>query len=190
MGRTKKFTDEQLWQAIQELLLDVGYDAFTVSLLAEKMGVSRAVIYKYYPNKEELVIQFMLEKMKYSIQYLSEVQQSQPFLQMFRDLLKRIYDMKDLHQVLGFTSKIGNKSEVVKEKKTILSSMHQNLYEPLLSVVAKGKEEGLIQQHQNDFVLLSFIFTAIDMPNHLQLSEEAFLINLEQLLLNGILNKN
>ena len=187
MGRTKKFTDEQLWEHTKELLLQVGYDAFTVSLLAEKMNVSRAVIYKYYPNKEELVIQFMLEMMNQSVAYLTEVDHTQSFRQMFHDVLTRIYQMKDLHQVLGQSVKISNVSGIVVEKKAILSSMHNDMYKPLIFLITKGKEEGLIETGKDNFLLLSFIFSVINIPNHSEMDEQLFLNEIEQLLLGGMI---
>lgn len=189
MGRTKKFTDEQLWDATRELLLQVGYDAFTVSLLAERMNVSRAVIYKYYPNKEELIVQFMLEKMETSVAYLTEIDRTQAFKEMFRDVLARIFEMKDLHQVLSMASKIGNVTNVVTEKKAQLSKMHHEMYEPLLYLIAKGKEEGIIAQYKSDVLMLSFIFSAINIPNHMSLTHDEFIQELEQLLLNGLSGK-
>lgn len=189
MGRAKKFTDEQLWEATKGLLLEVGYDAFTISLLAEKMAVSRAVIYKYYPNKEELILQFMLIKMEESVALLSAIDCTQSFLDMFRDMLKRIFYMKDLHEILGLAYKISNVNELIVEKKAKLSAMHHEMYKPLRCLIAKGKEENLIGQEKDDFLVLGFIFSAINIPNHSNLPEEQFLHELENLLLNGIVIK-
>lgn len=187
MGRAKKFTDAQLWEATKELLLEVGYDAFTVSLLAEKLNVSRAVIYKYYPNKEELVIQFMVEKMHESVTILTGIDEAQSFRQMFGDTLTRIFHMRDLHHVLGFAAKVATVSELVGQKKDELSAMHHNLYKPLLCLIAKGKEEQIIAEEMDPFVLLSFIFSVINMQNHTNMPEQQFLQQIEQLLLYGIL---
>ena len=188
MGRTKKFTDEQLWEATKELLLQVGYEAFTVSLLAEKMSVSRAVIYKYYPNKEELIVQSMLEKKGGSAKIWTEVDTRQSLDDVFRGVLQRIFRMKELHNVLGLATKIANVNDIVSEKKEKLAKMHHEMYKPLLCLVAKGKEEKLIAQQKNDFLILGFIFSVINIPNHMNLSDEQFLGELELLLLNGMAN--
>ncbi|EKU43691.1 TetR family transcriptional regulator [Lysinibacillus fusiformis ZB2] len=47
MGRDKKFSEQDLWHHTHQLLLSVGYQGFTMSLLAQSIGVSRAAIYKH-----------------------------------------------------------------------------------------------------------------------------------------------
>ena len=86
MARVKKFTNQQLWEATKQLLLKVGYEAFTVSLLAESMNISRAAVYKYYPNKEELIVQFMLEKMEQTVASFSSMDATQSFEHLFKEL--------------------------------------------------------------------------------------------------------
>jgi hypothetical protein len=52
LARERKFTVEGVFCEPERLLLQVSDN---ISLLAEALNVSRAVSYKYYPNKEELV---------------------------------------------------------------------------------------------------------------------------------------
>ena len=186
MGRDKKFSEQDLWHHTHQLLLSVGYQGFTMSLLAQSIGVSRAAIYKQYPNKEELIIQFMVWQMEKSIENLSNVNFSQSFEQQLEDLLVRMFDMRDLHQILGFASQINDVSLVVKQKKEVLNNMHGGLYIPLQQVIKQGKEEGIIAEDRNDFILLSFIFQLIDMPNHLNMPIESFLKEIKLLILHGI----
>ncbi len=189
VARIKKFTNQQLWEATKQLLLKVGYDAFTVSLLAESMNVSRAAIYKYYPNKEELIAQFMLEKMEQTVASFSMIDPSQSFEHLFKEILIKIFDSKDLHQILGYASKINNVSDVVIVKKEKLSNLHHEMFRPLLKVVAKGKEENIIAQNKDDFLIVSFIFSTINVQNHSGLNEVDFMLELEQFILYGITKK-
>ena len=186
MGRDKKFSEQDLWHHTHQLLLSVGYQGFTMSLLAQSIGVSRAAIYNQYPNKEELIIQFMVWQMEKSIENLSNVNFSQSFEQQLEDLLVRMFDMRDLHQILGFASQINDVSLVVKQKKEVLNNMHGGLYIPLQQVIKQGKEEGIIAEDRNNFILLSFIFQLIDMPNHLNMPIESFLKEIKLLILHGI----
>ena len=189
MARVKKFTNQQLWEATKQLLLKVGYEAFTVSLLAESMNVSRAAIYKYYPNKEELIVQFMLEKMEQTVASFSGMDATQSFDHLFKEMLGKIFDSKDLHEILGYASKINNVSDIVIQKKEKLSKLHHEMFHTLLKVVAKGKEENIIAQNKDDFLILSFIFSTITVQNHSSLNEEDFLFELEQFILYGIKKK-
>lgn len=186
MGRDKKFSEQDLWHHTHELLLSVGYQGFKIGLLAQKIGVSRAAIYKQYPNKEELIIAFMVWEMKHSIEHLGNVDFTQCFDRQLDDLLNRMFDLRDLHQILGLATQIEDVSPVVTEKKQILNGMHGGLYIPLQQVIKKGKEEGIIAADRNDFLLLGFIFQLIDMPNHLNLPIDAFLKEIKMLILYGI----
>lgn len=189
MGRDKKFSTHDLWHATEELLLENGYAGFTMSLLAKKLNVSRAAIYKQYPNKEELIIEFMLEQMQASVDSLQQIDFQQPFEQQLADILERMFEFKDLHQILGMATTIENVSEIVEQKKQQLSGMHHALYEPLDRLINEGKSQGFIHPDQNNFILLGFIFQTIDTPNHLGLPLENFIQEIKNLILYGILKK-
>ena len=189
MGRDKKFSTHDLWQATHELIVETGYQGFTMSRLAAKLHVSRAAIYKHYPNKEELLIDFMVEKMRYSVTLLSEIDFTQSFEHQLRDLLERMFQLKDLHQILGMASTIEDVSPVITEKKQVLSAMHHELYAPLNQLITKGKEQGFIDHARNNFLLLGFIFQTIDIPNHAGLPLDTFIAEIQALILHGISNK-
>ena len=186
MGRDKKFSEQDLWQHTHQLLLSAGYQGFKIGLLAQSIGVSRAAIYKQYPNKEELIMAFMVAEMKNSIEHLGNVDFTQCFERQLDDLLIRMFDLRDLHQILGLATKIEDVSPVVTEQKQLLNGMHGGLYVPLQQVIQKGKEEGIIAKERNDFLLLGFIFQLIDMPNHLNLPINEFLKEIKMLILHGI----
>lgn len=186
MGRDKKFSEQDLWHHTHELLLSVGYQGFKIGLLAQNIGVSRAAIYKQYPNKEELIMAFMVAEMSKSIAHLGNVDFSQCFERQLDDLLIRMFDLRDLHQILGLATKIEDVSPAVVDKKQQLNGMHGGLYVPLQQVIKKGKEEGIIAEDRNDFLLLGFIFQLIDMPNHLNLPIDVFLNEIKMLILHGI----
>lgn len=186
MGRDKKFSEQDLWRNTHQLLLSAGYQGFTISLLAQSLGVSRTAIYKQYPNKEELIMDFMLWEMKHSIDHLSNIDFTQSFEQQLDDLLIQMFDFRDLHQMLGLATQIEDVSPVVVQKKQLLNSMHGDLYVPIQQVIKKGKEEGMIAENRNEFLLIGFIFQLIDMPNRLNLPKDQFLQELKMLILHGI----
>ncbi|WP_029498790.1 TetR/AcrR family transcriptional regulator [Kurthia huakuii] len=189
MGRDKKFSTQDLWQATHELIVETGYQGFSMSLLATKLHVSRAAIYKHYPNKEELLIEFMVEKIRYSVTLLSEIDFTQRFEEQLRDLLERMFQLKDLHQILGMASTIEDVSPIITEKKQILSTMHHKLYAPLNQLIDEGKKQGFIAPSRNNFLLLGFIFQTIDIPNHAGLPLDTFIAEIQDLILHGISNK-
>ncbi len=175
-----------LYIATKEQILQVGYDGFTISHLADVLGVSRAAIYKQYVNKDELLIDFMLFEMQQSIEDLQKVRQDGTFEQQLEDLLYRMSRFNEVHQLLGMTSLIQNTSEEVIQKKEQLASMHKDLYAPLMRIVSNGKKEKYIASSMPDSLVLAFIFQTIDIPSQQNLSNDEQLQYIKQLILYGV----
>lgn len=54
-------TRKQLRQALIDLTAEVGYDAVTITALAERAMINRATFYRYYEDKEDLLFRGMYE---------------------------------------------------------------------------------------------------------------------------------
>lgn len=54
-------TRKQLRQALIDLTAEIGYDAVTVTELAERAMINRATFYRYYEDKEDLLFRGMYE---------------------------------------------------------------------------------------------------------------------------------
>ncbi|WP_102693268.1 TetR/AcrR family transcriptional regulator [Rummeliibacillus pycnus] len=186
MGRDRKFSKIDLFVATKEQILLVGYDGFTISHLAGTLEVSRAAIYKQYTNKDELLIDFMLYEMEQCISDLQKVRQDGTFEQQLEDLLNRMSNFNEVHQILGMASLIQNVSEEVIQKKKQLSSMHGDLYAPLLRIVAKGKTEDYIASDMPEALVLAFIFQTIDIPRQQNLTNDELLQYIKRLILHGV----
>lgn len=189
MGRNKKFTEEELWDNTYKIIKNNGYIGFNISALAASLNVSRAAIYKKYSNKEELLMDFMINKLEYSISKLSNIDSNLNFNEQLNELIIKMFELKDLHQILGISEKIENISDTILEKKTRLNKMYTNLYDPLLIIVKTGKEEGIINKNINDYIIISFIFQLIDIPNHTNIPEKMFYSNIKHLILFGLTTK-
>ncbi len=189
MGRDRKFSKTDLFIATKKQILQVGYDGFRISHLAEALEVSRAAIYKQYVNKDELLIDFMLFEMEKSITDLQKVRQDGTFEQQLEDLLLRMSHFNEVHQLLGMTSLIQNISEEIIRKKEQLASMHKDLYAPLIRIVTNGKKENYIASHLPDFLIMAFIFQTIDIPSQQNLSKAEQLQYIKQLILHGVSGK-
>lgn len=72
MARERKFSKDDLFRNVKHILLQHGYEGFTISLLADMLEVSRGALYKYYVNKNELITQFMIYEME---QFIGELKQ-------------------------------------------------------------------------------------------------------------------
>lgn len=190
MGRIRKFSVEEMFETTEQLLLTVGYEGFTVGLVAEQLNVSRAAIYKYYTNKEALIVDFMVERMQAFIEELTKIPQHEPFEKQVEKLLNIIFCSKDLHQVLGYAHFLKDHGDIeIKQKLMQLSEMHVTMYSPMQSMIEKGKAEGILKPHISNDLILGFIFQSIAIPNHMQIDKELFLQSLKEMIFTGIYNK-
>lgn len=186
MGREKKFSRLELWDATRTLILEVGYLGFTFSLLANRLDVSRAAIYKQFHNKEDLIMDFMVHEMEYSIQLLQSIDLTCSFDEQIEDLLRKMYTMKDVHQALSLATVIPITSDYVSAQKQKLGMMHRDLYAPLVAIIECGKREGKIALERSSAILLGFVFQAIEVPNFERLSEEQLIQEIKQFILYGL----
>lgn len=187
MGRERKFNTGDLFHETKKLVIQAGYEGFTIGQLATQLGVTRAAIYKYYQNKDELLLDFMIEEMRNTIESLSSIPTELPFLEKIDILLKKIFASKELHLILGMQHVIPTKgAPLLEAKKEKLSSMHGELYRPLIHIVHQGKNEGHIEKDMPDELLLGFIFQSISIPNHSGMEDEQVLNYTKKLILNGI----
>lgn len=188
MGRDRKFNTTDLFLCIKKLIIETGYEGFTIGQLATQLNVSRAAIYKYYQNKDELLLDFMVEEMKNTVTCFASIPKELPFLEKINLLLEKIFLYKDLHLILGMQEVIPTKdAPLLEAKKEHLSLMHHELYMPLIHVVQQGKAEGYIEMDMPNELLLGFIFQSISIPNHSGMDAEKILVYTKKLILNGIL---
>lgn len=191
MGRDRKFSTLDLFLATKQLVLAVGYDGFTIARLAESIGVSRAAIYKYYTNKEELIMDFMLHEMDKTITDFLLISPTAPYMEQLDALLRSIFRSKDLHLLLGMAEMIPSDNQPsIQKKKDKLSAMHRDMYGPLMRIVQQGKAEGLVDINIPNELVLGFIFQSINIPNHSQLDEVQFYQYTKLLILNGVRGEN
>ena len=191
MARERKFSTKDIFAKTKQLLLENGYERYNIGLLAEKLNVSRAAIYKYYTNKDELIVDFMLDEMDEMIAEFSNVNQHASFNDQLNCVLNTIFESKDLHHILGFAHVIDAKdNEAIAQKLEKLNALHLEMYKPLMRLIEKGKREQLIHQDLPESVMISFIFQSINIPNHMNEPQETFLNSLRKLILNGLYTHN
>lgn len=191
MGRNRKFSKFDLFKETNKLILMNGYEGFTISNLAENLSISRAAIYKYYPNKDELLMDFMIHEMTKFLDDLKKVDTTKPFMQQLEHLLTTIFRSKDLHQILGVSDIIpNNNNAVIIQKKEQLANMHRDMYHPLIQMVELGKVQHEIDNNTPNEIILGFIFQSINIPNYSQIDEKQFLQHVKRLILHGIKGEN
>ncbi|MEO4054574.1 TetR/AcrR family transcriptional regulator [Solibacillus sp. CAU 1738] len=187
MARERKFSTADIFSETERLLLQLGYEGFTFKHLAERLNVSRAAIYKYYTNKEELIVDYMMEFMTGLIGEFKKIDQTSPFNEQLDTLLSIILRSKDMHQIFSMVHIIdGGDNEGVMQKLKMLDQMHVAMYVPLLNVVACGKKEGIVNENLASELVLGFIFQSIAIPNHSNIPKEQFEQSIRQMICHGV----
>ena len=190
LARERKFSTTEIFRETERLLLTVGYEGYTISLLAEALNVSRAAIYKYYTNKEQLVVDFMLEHMEKMIRQFASIDSTASFTVQLDEVLDIVLESKDLHRIFSMAHVINTKGKEEIEKKIVhLNELHKEMYIPLQAMVNKGKEEGLLKESIPNSLILAFIFQSIDLPNHMNIPKDRFLKSIKTLVCSGILKE-
>lgn len=186
LARERRFTDEELFQATGELLLQLGYEAFTFSLLAAELEVSRGTLYKYYKNKDELIIHYMLYEMREFLLKLKEIHKRETFEEQFEFLLALIFENSSIHHLIEIGMAVPKeKDENIKR----LNKKHLEMYEELMEFIHLGKKEQKLKADLPDSLLLGFIFQTISIPNHYRVPREEWVSSIKEVLRHGMFTK-
>ena len=187
MARVRKFSSSEIFTETKNLLLSNGYNGFTIRLLADALHVSRAAIYKYYPNTDELILDFMIHELSILIRDLKAIDKTARFEVQLDNLLTCIFKKKDLHEILSIAAIISDSGNgQVARKKEHLEELHRSMYQPMERMIALGKAEGVLSAHLPDALILGFIFQSIAIPNHMNLPEKDFRKFIFDMICTGI----
>ena len=187
MARERKFTIEDLFIAVKQILLERGYEAFTFSLLAERLDVSRGALYKYYDNKEDLITDFMIYEMELFVHELKEIDNQNGFEEQFNFLIGLIFEKKDVHRLIGVAQHIlASSDETASVNKEKLEKLPLEMYRCLQSFILLGKKEGKLKPHISDSLMLGFIFQSIAIPNHYRVPQDEWVNSIKELISHGM----
>ncbi|WP_062353637.1 TetR/AcrR family transcriptional regulator [Bacillus kwashiorkori] len=191
MAREKKFTTKELFQETKQILLENGYDGFTFGILAERLEVSRGAIYKYFDNKDELIVEFMLQEMKNFLVDLNEITQCKNFHEKFNYLIDLIFQNANIHQIIAIGQRISNtRDKRITTKKKELDQLHIKMYHQLDEFIQLGKKTSKVKPSIPNALILGFIFQTIAIPNHFHISRDLWINSIKEIILDGISNNN
>jgi len=187
MARERKFTRESLFEATKELLLELGFEGFTFSQLAERLNVSRSALYKYYQNKDELVMDYMLYHMHQFMEDLKDIETYNGFTAQFNHLIRLMYRHSRIHQILKTSQYIpANANTKMKESKERLDRMHDDMYTQLQGFIERGRKEKILKPDIPADLILVFIFQLVEIPNRSNISREEWIEQVTRILSHGM----
>lgn len=187
MARERKFSTDELFQLTKKYLLELGYEGFTFSHLAEQLGVSRGTIYKYYENKDELLTDYMLYEMNLFLAELKEIDGQVGFQVKFDFLLDLILKNTSVQQMIEIGLRIpANSTKKVAHNKRQLEQSHLHMYQCLESFVQLGKNEGILKQDIPNPLILGYIFQSVAIPNHFEISHAEWTHWIKEVIRHGM----
>jgi TetR/AcrR family transcriptional regulator, repressor of fatR-cypB operon len=186
LARERKFNTVELFHEAKQLLLENGFDGFTFSLLADRMEVSRAALYKYYENKEELITDFMIYEMEQFLLELKEIEKLNGFEQQFDFLMDFIFTKTEIHHLIKVAVHVLARLERSNVNKEKLEKLPLEMYNYLNSFILKGKEEGKLKSHIPDSLVIGFILQSVAIPNHFGIPQVEWLKSIKEIIRQGM----
>ncbi|SFB13936.1 transcriptional regulator, TetR family [Lentibacillus halodurans] len=187
MARDRKFTKDSLFQATKDILLNHGYEGFTFSILAERLNVSRGALYKYYANKDELVMDYMLYHMHQFMEDLRGIQEYNDFTAQFNFVIHLMYKHSKIHQILKASQHIPAKTNLkTKTSKERLDHMHHDMYTQLQELIEQGRKEKILKPDIPDELILVLIFQLVEIPNLSGVTREEWVEKVTEILSHGM----
>lgn len=191
MARERKFTDEHLFKATKQMLIEDGYEAFTFSKLAAILDVSRGSIYKYYENKDELISEFLMYEMNRLLNDFNKLDKSGNFQTQFDVLIDFFFEQSSMNQIIEVIHQIpANTTKRVKDNKSRLDEYHIDMYRQFQGLIDLGRKEKVIKSHLPSAVLLGMIFQTIAIPNHFNIPQEEWIASIKEILSYGMFKKD
>jgi TetR/AcrR family transcriptional regulator, repressor of fatR-cypB operon len=186
MARERKFSKEEIYQTTKQLLLNYGYEGYTFTLLANKLDVSRAAIYKYYDNKEELLCEYMLYELNSFLNNLKKVSEEKTFSNQFNALFNIIFNDMSLYQLRDMGMQIPNVNKKVTTYKQKISEIHINLYTSLQAFIELGKREKMLRDDIPGNLVIGMIFQTVNVPNTEGIPHQEWVEKIKSVIRHGI----
>lgn len=165
MARQRVFTNKELLDAAEQLLLERGYDGFHLKALSEKLHGARSTIYEYFANKEEIVAACMRRSMEKTVKACSMVNEEAP-AKAIKELLILFVQQSGLHKLMMDLPRVElAATEKAKVDLAFVEEGHLRIREQLLRVFASAQQSGIIRNDVPYHVLASVFYHAVDTPN-------------------------
>lgn len=186
MARERKFSKKELYQTTRKLLLDHGYDGYTFTLLANQLEVSRAAIYKYYENKEELLIEYMVFELDAFSHHLKEISIKNTFMEQFHALFEIIFNDMSIYKIREIGMHIPTVNDKVAASKRKLEKLHVELYDSLQDFIKLGKAEEILKEDIPSNLVLGMIFQTVNIPNTTGVPHHEWVSTLKEIICHGM----
>lgn len=186
MGRKAVYTETELLDATEKLLITHGYEGFHLKLLSEHVNGARSTIYQYYANKEELIAACVRRAMQRILKKIEVIDETD-VMEALHATLRAYIDESKLHQILSVISKVkGEQSANTQADIAYVKEGHELLREQLYRLMTRAQQEEKMRQDIPIAAVLTVFFTFVDVPNTMGVSNEEWTNILFKIWLEGV----
>lgn len=188
MARKKTFTQEELYQATHELMLEVGYDNFSFQALSEKIDISRTALYKHYANKDDVLQDYLNHQLEKSVKELSSIDWPTAYPKKLSKLMDLILNFADSHAVSAMVPNQQWSADNADDPNVQRSKeLHLKFFGFIQGMIEEGQEKGFLKKEIPAPVIIEFIFHSINLPNCSGLPAEHHASFIKDIVFDGIL---
>lgn len=186
MGRKAVYTETELLDATEKLLVTHGYDGFHLKLLSEHVNGARSTIYQYYANKEEVIAACVRRAMQRILKKIEVIDETDVMDALHATLRAYIEESK-LHQILSVAAKIkADQSPNAQADLAYVKDGHDVLKGQLFRIMTRAQQEQKLRQDVPVMAILSVFFTFVDVPNTVGVNNEEWTKMLFNIWLEGV----
>ena len=186
MGRKAVYTETELLDATEKLLITHGYDGFHLKLLSEHVNGARSTIYQYYANKEEVIAACVRRAMQRIMKKIEVIDETDA-MEALRETLRAYVEESKLHRILSAASKVKvDEASNIEADLQYVSDGHELLKQQLFRLMSRAQQEGHLREDVPLMAILSVFFTFVDVPNTMGVSHDEWTNILFKIWLEGV----
>ncbi|MGP6138984.1 MULTISPECIES: TetR/AcrR family transcriptional regulator [unclassified Jeotgalibaca] len=188
MARKKTFTQQELYQATHDLMLEVGYDNFSFQMVSKKLDITRTALYKHYTNKDELLQAYLNHQLEKVVAQMDATEWPVAYPEKLSALIDLVFTYADTHAISAmvptrkWTKENAGDPDIIKSKE-----LHTRFFGFIQQIIEEGKEKEYLNPEIPSMVIIETVFHSINLPNQAGLSFEERAYFVKKMLFEGIL---
>ncbi len=166
---TETETKANILTAAEDMFMRHGYSKVTMEEIAADLGISKKTLYKFFPNKKELIRDLMTQRQIEFMEHIDEIWKREDlgFLGKVRSILDFASER---------ASQINKLPDVRRVEPELWNEMHDfkkgKIFEKVRAIIEAGFETGVFRRDvDKDIVLLVYMHAAESIVNQETLSE-------------------
>ncbi len=178
-------TKEKILRAAREAFAEKGFNGVSVDEIAKRAGVKKALIYYYFPSKEELfeeVWRVAIEELEDHL--FKQVENERGYLNKIKKFLRAYIDFVTNKKVLSEVIEKERASILSEEKWRCLRERYEGFLSKVAALIAEGKKYNAVYDDVDPIAAANLISSSIS-PK-----KEGILDKIISMIMRGIFKGN